>query len=836
MTISQCLDTAVAGGELAPDEAAALRRDFERFRASRENGGSSMADEQAKADLVEALTAEAAHKRRKAKLALKNIQEVNNDLRNWKNAKGEYDIAAAALDKLEHFGTAKFSSVAGRQKAITGMAHAKMEEALHHFRRGAFGGDKTRWNKAQLDNVVKEAFGEDSGDLAAKGFARAWYDTHEWLRQRFNAAGGAIGKLENWGLPQHHDPRALRKATKDGWKEAIRPRLDLARMRHPLTGKTIEARELDGILDEIWLSVTTDGWIDRQPSRSPFGRGALANQNAEHRFLIFRDATTWMEYQRDFGGGDPFASMMGHINKMSRDIAAMEILGPNPSGTVEWMKQAITREAELAQSGALPEGRLQAIRLGGVKPENAQDYARGRVARIDAVWRSLRGDLSTPVNAKVANTMGAVRSIITASVLGQAALSAFSDIGFATVTRRFAGLNEKTAVPDLIKAWGTTTRREAVQAGLIFDSAMNVFNTQARYVGTLGGPEWANYIADRVLTWSGLTPWTQASRHAFGLAFQAEAANRVNLSFPELPDAFRRTFERHGIRAKEWDTIRRAQIHQRESGGLLRPAEIDAVDQRLAERWLEMIQTETEYAVPNSSHRARTALLDQNQPGTIHGEFIRSASQFKSFGAVVMLLHGARNYNMFAAGDKIGGAKYLTAVLFSTAILGAASMQAKQLAAGRDPRDMTDAGFWGAALLQGGGLGIYGDFLFADINRFGGGFASTIAGPVVQRANDFWNLTAGNAIQLASGETTHFGRELVRFAKGNIPGSNIWYLKLAFERVVMDQLARVADPEADKAFKNRQQFWRRSTDQEYFWRPGELVPDRGPALDRALGN
>ncbi len=105
MTISQCLDAAVAGGELAPDEAAALRRDFERFRANRENGGSSMADEQAKADLIEALTAEAAHKRRKAKLALKNIQEIDNDLRNWKNAKGEYDIAAAALDKLEHFGT-----------------------------------------------------------------------------------------------------------------------------------------------------------------------------------------------------------------------------------------------------------------------------------------------------------------------------------------------------------------------------------------------------------------------------------------------------------------------------------------------------------------------------------------------------------------------------------------------------------------------------------------------------------------------------------------------------------------------------------------------------------
>ena len=102
---------------------------------------------------------------------------------------------------LEHFGEAKFSSVAGRQKAITAMAHARMDKLLFHFRRGRLAGDKGRWNKAQLDNVAREAFGEGTGDAAAKEFARVWEDTHEWMRQRFNAAGGAIGKLEKWGLP-----------------------------------------------------------------------------------------------------------------------------------------------------------------------------------------------------------------------------------------------------------------------------------------------------------------------------------------------------------------------------------------------------------------------------------------------------------------------------------------------------------------------------------------------------------------------------------------------------------------------------------------------------------
>src|SRR5690606_20961130 len=51
-------------------------------------------------------------------------------------------------------------------------------------------------------------------------------------------------------------------------------------------------------------------------------------------------------------------------------------------------------------------------------------------------------------------------------------------------------------------------------------------------------------------------------------------------------------------------------------------------------------------------------------------------------------------------------------------------------------------------------------------------------GPLIGQANDSWSLTAGNLVQLASGEKTNFGRELVSFARGNIPGGNIWCLRL----------------------------------------------------------
>lgn len=828
-----CMANAVAGGEISQADAEGLKAEFARLRDAKANGSTTRADAEAKRELAALLKAESDHEKRKAKLALKSIREIDAQIQSFRTAAGEADIAAAALAKLENFGEAQagtgFSSVDGRTKAITGMAHARMETLLHHFRRGAGGGDKTRWNAAQLDNVVREAFGQDTGDIAAKNFAKVWGDTAEWLRQRFNAAGGAIGKLERWGLPQHHDARALKNVGLPAWKEAIRPKLDLARMRHPLSGGAVTERELDGILDNIFYSITTDGWIDRQPSRQRFGAGALANQRAEHRFLVFNNADDWMEYQRAFGGGDAFGAMMGHINMMARDIAAMEVLGPNPAGTIEWLKQAVQREAQMAAAGKPAKFPAKG---------NPVDRARRFERRIDQVWGSIRGDLNTPVNTKAANALGAARSVITAGVLGQAAVSAASDLGFAAAARRFAGLPAETAVlPDLVRAFAPATRREAVEAGLVLDAAQHVFSQQARYVGTLQGPEWANYIADRVLTYSGLTPWTQAARHAFGLAFQLEAGKRAAQAFTDLPDALQRTFGRYGIAARDWDLMRKAPLHKSGEAAMLRPNEIaQRVDPRLAERYLEMVLQETEYAVPSGSHRSRTALLSDQQPGTFWGEALRSFSQFKAFGAVVMMTHGARIHQMLAKREtRMAGAAYAGSLLITTTLLGGLSMQLKQLAAGRDPQAMDNGKFWGAAMLQGGGLGIYGDFLFGDLNRFGGGFATTLGGPLVGRANDFWNLTAGNVAQLASDEKTHFGRELVRFSKGLVPGGTIWYLKLAYERVMLDQLQYLVDPEAADAFKRQQQSWARNTGQAFWWRPGEMAPTRAPDIGATIG-
>lgn len=824
--INNCLDEARKAGEISGEDAERLAREFNRARSRASLKSDVTADAEAKAALQALLKAETEHARKKAKLAISSIRRIAEDLRTHKTPSGARDVASGALFLLEHNGEARFESVAGRQDAITSIAHAMMENLLYTFRRGKFGGDLTRHNRAQLPNVVRELFGENTDDLAAKGLAESWSQTAEWLRTRFNAAGGAVGKLENWGLPQRHDARALRAVGRQAWVERIGPMLDTTRMHHPLTGAEVTAGELDEVLGAIWDRVATDGWNERQPMRQAQGRGALANQHAEHRFLVFKNADAWMEYQRDFGGGsDPFAAMMGHVNLMAKDIAAMEILGPNPNTTIEWLKQLITREAQLKAAGK--ENRFAG---GGDPLERASKYHH----RIDSVWGSIRGALNTPVGGFMAGGLGGARSFITSTALGGAALTSLSDLGTQTIARQMTGLSSNM-VGDYIRAMTPTGRREAVAAGLILDNAVHVFQKQARYVGTLQGPAWMGFLGDRVLTYSGLTPFTQAGKHAFGMAFLHEVAEQAGRGWADMHPTFRKTFEQFGFKETDWDSMRRRPVHTTPDGlTMLRPSDLAKFSPKLAEKYLTMVQTMTEYAVPSGGHRSRTLLLDQNQPGTVMGEIARSFAQFKSFGAAYAMLHGHQIHKRVAGKDYKGAAAYAGGLLLASTIFGAMSMQLKNVAAGKDPQPMTSAEFWAAALMQGGGFGLYGDFLFSDVNRFGGGLGLSIGGPLAERFTSFNNLTIGNMIELAQGKDTKFARELVQFARGNVPGGNIWYTRLAWERLVLDQLQYLVDPEANAAFKRSMAKTQKDFGTGFWWEKGKAGPSRAPDMGNAF--
>lgn len=65
--------------------------------------------------------------------------------------------------------------------------------------------------------------------------------------------------------------------------------------KQPFTDKRLAA-----VLGEVWETIGSGGANKRLPGEQ-LGKGALAKQRTEQRFLAFQSADAWMTYQRQFG-------------------------------------------------------------------------------------------------------------------------------------------------------------------------------------------------------------------------------------------------------------------------------------------------------------------------------------------------------------------------------------------------------------------------------------------------------------------------------------------------------------------------------------------------------
>ena len=112
-------------------------------------------------------------------------------------------------------------------------------------------------------------------------------------------------------------------------------------------------RDRDGIdkaLKQVYETIASNGTNKIDPSMGSRGR-KLADSRSDHRFLIFKDAESWMSYQGKYGSDEYFDTFIKHIDTMARDIGLMETFGPNPSATIEYLKQwAVKRTGGDAKS------------------------------------------------------------------------------------------------------------------------------------------------------------------------------------------------------------------------------------------------------------------------------------------------------------------------------------------------------------------------------------------------------------------------------------------------------------------------------------------------------
>lgn len=816
MTLFNCIESAIntydENGERIMDaargrQAQSLFNEFyEKYRGSM---GDDVAARQAAIDTKAIMRRDTSAKRRAVAKDLNTKRTLFKQVTTHRNQKGELDPAEALTQLVQNTGTARFEDVVNTQKAIRRQLFFGLDDFFARHAKNLLGETK---KKAKLVNVHKELMGEKTGDAASRAMAMALRDAFEQARIMFNAEGGNIPKLENWA-PQMWRKSNFRQGGAEEFADLLMDRVDWEKMTDPLTGRPFGAgngsREF---LIAAFDSIRTGGANKIDPSLGRTGK-SLANQRSEMRQIHFKSADDWMVVAERYGSPDLFDATVGYLEMMSRDIARLRALGRNPDAGLDFAIQVAKEQASKMDDRAL------------VRVEREAKRAKNALANYS-------GDLSVAQSEFMANFFSGVRNTLAAAHLGSAVISSVTDAVTLGAASRHLGIPARRTFARSIRNLTDGMSKEDMKRMVgVLETAMETSAAMTKFMGEVSGPEVTRRMASFVIRAQGLAHMTDINRASFQMEVMGLLAGQKDVAFGGLKRELREAMELSGITEADWDTLRSGDLFEGNSGGtfmVIRDV-LDRADlspqrrQELFTKFQSMIERETEFAIPSRDLLWESDALVGTNRGTIPGEILRGGLQYRGFAISLTANMVRRFHSMPTAGGKVG---YIFSMVAGLTVMGALAIQLKNLVRGKEAfseDEMMSDEFWARAMFQGGGLGIFGDFIQSETNRRGGGLAETFLGPQVGLASDAIQLTGGNVLQFVQGKDTRAGREFTKFVERNLPGSNLWMVRLAMERAVFDQIQGLLDPDANEDF-GLQKRRARETGADYWWEPGDVLP------------
>jgi hypothetical protein len=661
-----------------------------------------------------------------------------------------------------------------------------------------------------------------TGNKEAQAGAKAWLEVTEAMRQRFNAGGGDVGRLDYGYLPQAHDQMRVLARGQDAWAQDTLPLLDRSRYVKDDGARMNDAEVLD-VLRGAWETIASDGSNKTAPGAFK-GTGARANRGSESREIHFKDGQAYLDYQGRFGTGSMYDAMIGHIGGLARDIGLVERYGPNPEAAMRVQFDVAERQDKVR----------------GFFGQVAENQA-GPAAQ----WAVLSGasGASSSRTAAIAGVMQHVRNVEVFGKLQGAVLSSVTDLGTYATTAGYNRLPYMQAIANIGRAATKDTKDFMNAHGYIAESMISDLN---RWSGENVAQSWSGRIANSTMRLSLMNAWTDTLRRGFQLTMMQAMGRMAKKDWASLTEWDRYTLGRKGITEDDWALIQKAQPVQYRGQDFVTPDAIYATqDPRAGEvvaKFIGAITDESEVAVLNPDLTTRAITTGGGaQAGTVGGEMARAVAQFKSFPAAMISRHWRR---MIDTPQGLEGAPltanrlaYAGTLMASLTMLGAIAFQSKQVVSGKDPVDMTTPKFWTRAFAQGGGLGFVGDMLLTDTTDDRSpmdAFGRAVMGPAYGSAADVFELTKGNIDEALAGKNTHAGAEATRFVRSHAPLVNLWYAKAALDHAGLHAMQEAMSPGYLARIKNKQ---RKDWGGDYWWAPGASFDEmRAPDLEAVTGD
>lgn len=689
-----------------------------------------------------------------------------------------------------------------------------------------------------VQKIVRERFNDSTGDPLAKKISDKMGEVFEGMRERFNRAGGDIGKLDDWGLPQTHSLEKIVLAGKQAWVQKAEGLIDTSKYVHE-DGSFYSQQEIRELLEYSFDTLSSNGANKTEIGRQSFGGNSkVTSRHSESRVLHFKDAESWMEYQSEFGGM-PFVDLVeAHINGLSKDIALVENLGSNPRNAMRILMDAA--EQKDWQKGI-----------------DANDTGKSR-KRAQTMFDEFSGQ-NTPQSEVLANLGLAYRSMNVASMLGGTTISSVTDQAMIAKTASIHGIAYRKTFGELISQLNPKNKEDRELAHSLGLATEEMLGSIARWsddgLTSVHGKSQklarvSSGIASQVMRISGLNALTAASKVGFTKMLMHKYGSLTrSKAWSDLDAMDRELMEKTGLSERAWEVMRLADpvvdrkgnqlmsarsIYEIPDSDLTRFGDPQKVRDEVATQFQAHLLDEQGMAVVEAGLRERTWMSAGQRKGTGMGEIIKSMLQFKSFPAAFLMRHGSRA--MAQDGVK-GKAAYGVSLFAMTTLLGALAVQLKELANGNDPSTMWDSddpqkamNFWTRSAIQGGGLSILGDILVAGTDTSGRSASDFMVGPFGSDVKAVLGLTVGNLTQYYDDKDTNASNEAFRLLKNKIPAQNLWYTKAATNRMIFDEMQDMIAPGYREKLLRKAE---RQHDRTRFW--GDDVGDiQMPDFDRVI--
>lgn len=702
---------------------------------------------------------------------------------------------------------------------------------------GAFDDDiaKALW---QLRNQAPDMTGIPKEAVEIAKTIGKWQET---ARIGANKAGAMIGKLDNYITKQSHDPLRIRAAGKEEWIQKILPRLTPETFTNGTPYEFLSAT-YDGLASGVHFKSTG------APAGAFTGPRNIAKQVSQERVLHFRSAEDWTAYNREFGMGNIRESVIGSLSMLGESTALMKRLGTNPESN--WNQVLDTFAKDLKGN-----------------PEKMKAFDDARKRMLKNRFSEVDGTTRIPVDGDLARYSSIARAWVNMTSLGASIASSLTDIPVAASELRYQGSNMLSGMGELVR--GLTKGRKSVEErqilsmlGVYMEGMRGATTNRFSVDDTLPGQvsKWQNlFFRMNLQSW-----WTDTHRASAGLSMSNYLASNANKDFASLPKELTRALDLYGIDAGRWDLMRSAQLSEANGRKFLTTQDFDNIPddaltgylesqgrtpsknaiselrEELASQLRGYISDRVSYAVLEPDARTRAVLRQGTQPGTVSGELMRFFGQFKSFGvsfiqkAAGRELYGrdyvptefGRGLRPFreliqAASTGSPAAQFMgmaNLVAWST-VFGYMALATKDLIKGREPRDPSDPKVWMASFVQGGGFGIYTDFLFGEASRFGNKPLETLAGPFASRAASVVDIVQ-QARLAATGEESDLASKLFRFGQSSTPFANLFYVKPILDYAIFYRIQEWMNPGSMRRMEQRV---KAENNQQFLLRPSEVV-------------